>query len=65
MSRRLVFFLKGQDLGATPVHVRNLYSYAGLKKGHRSSQTAETASFTCVTADWETANTHVLHREPA
>lgn len=55
MNRRLVFFLKGQDLGATPVraHVCYLYSHPGLKKGHRSSQTAETASFTSVTADWE------------
>lgn len=57
MNRRLVFFLKGQDLGATPVRVCNLYSYAGLKNGRRSSQTAETASFTCVTAERESLQT--------
>lgn len=52
MNRRLVFLLKGQGFTAMPgcSCVCNLNSEAGLQKGHRSSQPAETASFTCVKA---------------
>lgn len=60
MNRRLVFLLKGQGFTAMPgcSCVCNLNSDAGLQKGHRSSQPAETALFTCVKADWESLQTH-------